>query len=97
MSILAWSKKKLEKPLSAYVDGEFDSGELAEIGERVVFEPQARELLDLFRRVKGLVDRSVIPMCGNGLALKAGPTRSGSEAPGGGNGNRPLSCRSVCW
>ncbi len=61
MSILAWSKKKLEKPLSAYVDGEFDSGELAEIGERVVFEPQARELLDLFRRVKGLVDRSVIP------------------------------------
>jgi anti-sigma factor RsiW len=60
MSILPWSKKKLEKTLSAYVDGELDSGELAEIGERVVFEPHARELLDLFRRVKGLVDRSVI-------------------------------------
>ena len=61
MSILPWSKKKLEKPLSAYMDGELDSGELAEIGERVVFEPQARELLDLFHRVKGMVDRAAIP------------------------------------
>ncbi len=61
MSILPWSKEKLEKPLSKYIDCELDSEELAEIGERIVFEPQARELLDLFRRVKGVVDRAVIP------------------------------------
>ena len=61
MSILPWNKKKLESPLSAYIDGELDSEEQTEIGERVVFEPQARELLDLFRRAKGLVDRAAIP------------------------------------
>ena len=61
MSILPWDKKKLEMPISAYIDGELDSEEQAEIGERVVFEPQARELLDLFRRAKGLVDRAAIP------------------------------------
>ena len=61
MSILPWDKKKLEMPLSAYIDGEVDREEQAEIGERVVFEPQARELLDLFRRAKGLVDRAAIP------------------------------------
>ena len=61
MSILPWGKKKQEMPLSSYIDGELDSRELSDIGERVVFEPQARELLDLFRRVKDLVDRAVIP------------------------------------
>lgn len=61
MTILPWDKKKLETPLSAYIDGELGSEEQAEIGERVVFEPQARELLDLFRRAKGLVDRAAIP------------------------------------
>ena len=61
MSILPWGKKKQEMPLSSYIDGELDSRELSDIGERVVFEPQARELLHLFRRVKDLVDRAVIP------------------------------------
>ena len=61
MSILPWGKKKRETQLSSYIDGELDSRELSDIGERVVFEPQARELLDLFRRVKDLVDRAVIP------------------------------------
>ena len=61
MSILPWDKKKLETSLSAYIDGELGSEEQTEVGERVVFEPQARELLDLFRRVQGLVDRSAIP------------------------------------
>ena len=61
MSILPWGKKKQEIPLSSYIDGELDSRELSDIGERVVFEPQARELLDLFRRVKDLVDRAVLP------------------------------------
>ena len=61
MSILSWGKKKQEMPLSSYIDGELDSRELSDIGERVVFEPQTRELLGLFRRVKDLVDRAVIP------------------------------------
>ena len=61
MSILPWSKKKLERRLSAYIDGELDGEELAEIGERVVFEPQAQESLDLFRRVRGLVDGAAVP------------------------------------
>ena len=61
MSILPWGKKKQEMPLSSYIDGELDSRELSDIGERIVFEPQTRELLDLFRRVKNLVDRAGIP------------------------------------
>ena len=61
MSILPWEKKKQGVPLSAYIDDELDCEEQAEIGERVVFEPQARELLDLFHRAKDLVDRAAIP------------------------------------
>lgn len=61
MSLLPWDKKKLGVPLSAYIDDELDCDKQAEIGERIVFEPQARELLDLFRRAKDLVDRAAIP------------------------------------
>ena len=61
MSLMPWDKKKRGAPLSAYIDDELDCEEQAEIGERIVFEPQARELLDLFRRAKDLVDRAAIP------------------------------------
>ena len=61
MQQLPWRKKKLEMPLSAYVDDELNNRQSLELGEHLVLNPKARETIDSLSDVKHLVENTLAP------------------------------------
>jgi anti-sigma factor RsiW len=61
MRILPWESNKAESKLSAYLDGELDDQEAAELGERLVFDVEFKEKKEAYKRLFELVDLATSP------------------------------------
>jgi anti-sigma factor RsiW len=56
-----WQKRKTELRLSAYIDGELDEREAAEIGDHLVFDPSFCARLQHYEQVTALANAALAP------------------------------------
>ena len=56
-----WQKRKTERRLSAYIDGELDEREAAEIGDHLVFDPNLCARLQHYEKVTALANAALTP------------------------------------
>ena len=61
MGIFWWRKRAADRDLSAFLDDELDDDRAAEIGERLVFDPDYRHRRDQFDQVTALTDAATAP------------------------------------
>ena len=61
MRLWPWKKRRAEIELSAYLDGELDVQEAAELGEHLVFDPDFKTVREVYRKVSALVDAALAP------------------------------------
>ena len=61
MGIFWWRKRAADRALSAFLDDELDDDRAAEIGERLVFDPDYRHRRDQFAQVTTLTDAATAP------------------------------------
>ncbi len=61
MGIFWWRKRAADRDLSAFLDDELDDDRAAEIGERLVFDPDYRHRRDQFDQVTTLTDAATAP------------------------------------
>ena len=61
MISLPWKKRKINRQLSAYLDGELDGGDTGELGERLVFDADLRRQLRAFERLSKLTQAALAP------------------------------------
>ena len=61
MSLFPWKRRKLQRQLSAYLDGELDPEEVPSMGEHLVFDHQLRETLSDYEQTDALVAHALAP------------------------------------
>lgn len=61
MASLPWKKRQTDRQLSAYLDGELDGADAAELGERLVFDADVRRQLRTFERLSALTRATLAP------------------------------------
>ena len=61
MHVFPWEKNRAEHKLSAYLDGELNEQEAAELGEHLVFDPGFRDKRDTYKQASELVNAAISP------------------------------------
>ncbi len=56
-----WQKRKTERRLSAYIDGELDESEAAEVRDRLVFDPSFCDRMQRYEQVGSLANAALAP------------------------------------
>ena len=56
-----WKNREIERKLSAYLDGELDEREAAELSDRLIFDARFRRQLEACEQVRALADAALIP------------------------------------
>ena len=61
MRIFWWKNRATGRDLSAFLDGELDDQRAAEVGERLIFDPDFRARRDQFERVNAVTEAATAP------------------------------------
>ncbi len=56
-----WRKRRTDRDLSAYLDGELGPEDMDRIGESIAFQASARERLDSYARLTELLEDAIAP------------------------------------
>ena len=56
-----WQKRRTERRLSAYIDGELDESEAAEVRDRLVFDPSFCTRMQRFEQAGSLANAALAP------------------------------------
>jgi len=61
MNGLPWKKRRIERQLSRYLDGELDEAAAAGVGEHLAFDAGIRRQLSAYERVDALTQAALTP------------------------------------
>ena len=82
MRVFSWKRRSVDRDLSAFLDGELDDDRMADVGERLVFDPDYRDRRAEFERVAALSEAATTPVqIPSSAEFAAGLTQSLASDP----------------